>query len=371
MLFFNSGSSSHYAFVWLVTGLFVILASIYVFGKWHRRTSLNWVKAAAQAKKKVWKRLKVPLSHHFWTEDLSSGGKPSTCCVCLTSGTKDLHDGPMCRCAVCGVAAHSKCSQFAIKDCKCVAQAGLSHVIHHWSEKWINMDDNAEISAFCFYCDEPCGVPFLDASPTWHCLWCQRLIHVNCHAKMSEEYGDICDLGPLKKVIISPLYVKEHNAGTAGGAVLTSITEEIIASSLRGHLRKRRHRNKSGTVHPVNGKYQKGSLVNQLIDYMVNGLLSLNGPYSNKDTSKATRKDSTQRRWMERNGNLLPSSLNKKYTLVNLPQDARPILVFINARSGGQNGASLRRRLNMLLNPVQVSILLNRHTLVHEICTLY
>ncbi|CAM8956875.1 unnamed protein product [Rhodiola kirilowii] len=316
--------------------------------------SLNWVRAAAQAKQKVWKRLKVPLFHHFWTKEFSPGGRPSTCCVCLASGTKDVHDGPMYRCAVCGVAAHSRCSQFAIKDCKCVAQAGLSHVIHHWSEKWTNMDDNSEMSAFCFYCDEPCGVPLLDASPTWHCLWCQRLIHVNCHAKMSEEYGDICDLGPLKKVIVSPLYVKEQDKGTTGGAVLTSITEEIIASSLRGQLRKRRHRNKNGTGHPENGKYQKGSIVSQMIDYMVNGLVSLNGPYKNKDTSNVTRKEIAQKRWIERNGILLSSGHNKKCVLVNLPQDARPLLVFINAKSGGQNGASLRRRLNMLLNPVQV-----------------
>ncbi|KAL9678262.1 hypothetical protein QQ045_016104 [Rhodiola kirilowii] len=346
--------SSPYVFGWLVTGLVAIIACIYIFGKWQRNKSLNWVRAAAQAKKKVWKRLKVPLFHHFWTKEFSPGGRPSTCCVCLASGTKDVHDGPMYRCAVCGIAAHSRCSQFAIKDCKCLAQAGLSHVIHHWSEKWTNMDDNSEMSAFCFYCDEPCGVPLLDASPTWHCLWCQRLIHVNCHAKMSEEYGDICDLGPLKKVIVSPLYVKEQDKGTTGGAVLTSITEEIIASSLRGQLRKRRHRYKNGTGHPENGKYQKGSIVSQMIDYMVTGLVSLNGPYKNKDTSNVTRKEIAQKRWIERNGILLSSGHNKKYVLVNLPQDARPLLVFINAKSGGQNGASLRRRLNMLLNPVQV-----------------
>ncbi|CAM8877000.1 unnamed protein product [Rhodiola kirilowii] len=352
--FMNCGTYSPYVLGYLVAGLCAILVSIYVFGKWQRRTSLNWVKAAAQAKKKVWKRLKVPLSHHLWTEDISTGGKPSSCCVCLASDAKDVQDDPMFRCAVCGVAAHSRCSQFAIKDCKCVAQAGLSRVIHHWSEKWINMDDNPEMSAFCFYCDEPCGVPLLDTSPTWHCLWCQRLIHVNCHAKLSEEYGDICDLGPLKKVIVSPLYVKEDDENTTGGAVLTSITEEFIASSFRGQLRKRRHRNKNGTGHPANGNFQKGSLISQVIDYLLNGLVSLNVSCTKKDTGNDTRKDLAHNRPIGRNGQVLSHGQNKKYVLVNLPQDAKPLLVFINGKSGGQNGASLRRRLNMLLNPVQV-----------------
>ncbi|CAL5410964.1 unnamed protein product [Camellia sinensis] len=45
-----------------------------------RKTSLNWVKAAARAKKKARKKQKVPLSHHTWMEDSASGGQPSTCC---------------------------------------------------------------------------------------------------------------------------------------------------------------------------------------------------------------------------------------------------------------------------------------------------
>jgi diacylglycerol kinase (ATP) len=53
-------------------------------------------------------------------------------------------------------------------------------------------------------------------------------------------------------------------------------------------------------------------------------------------------------------GSGIPNGAKRKYELVDLPQDSRPLLVFINAKSGGRNGPSLRRRLNMLLNPVQV-----------------
>lgn len=346
---------------WLVTGSFGLLAIIFAFLKWQKRTSLNWVKAAARAKKKVWKKLKVPLSHHTWMEDMTNGEQPSTCCVCLTSlvflnnlGTKASYRTPVHRCSVCGVAAHFYCSQYAVRDCKCVVQAGFTHVRHHWSERWVNMHDNPEISAFCFYCEEPCGVPLLDASPTWHCLWCQRLIHVRCHNKMAKECGDACDFGTLSRIIISPLCVKEVGHYNGGG-MPSSYTDEMITSVHCQYRRKRRHC-KHG-----NGQSANGNLATDApVEYVFNGFTSMkksrsekNFDYLKKDDKALIVKDN-HNGFMQRQGGTVTYGQIKKYKLVDLPHDARPLLVFINARSGGQHGASLRRRLNMLLNPVQV-----------------
>lgn len=359
----SSDFFSSYIFAWLVTGSLGLLVVIYVLLKWQRKTSLNWVKAAAVAKKQVWEKLKVPLSHHTWIEDFAYGVQPSTCSVCLSSlvsphnlSTKAASHSPVHRCSICGIAAHFRCSQFAAKDCKCVAQSGLSHVRHHWSERWTNLDENPEMSAFCFYCDEPCGVPFLDASPTWYCLWCQRLIHVKCHAKMSEESGDICDLGPLRRLILSPLYVKDVEAETKGSAMLSSLAEKM---NVNGHIRRKRHRNKHGND-LVNGKVQGSSAAKRALEYVIRSLVALklsnsekNNGYSVKCNKLGGRKGSQNRlAWNNQENIMLGRS--KKYALVDLPQDARPLLVFINTKSGAQNGPALRRRLNMLLNPVQV-----------------
>ncbi|XP_048335526.1 diacylglycerol kinase 2 [Ziziphus jujuba] len=362
-LLMSSDGYGPFIFGWLVTGSFGLVAIVYAFLKWQRRASLNWVKAAARAKKKVWKKLKVPLSHHVWMEDFTYGEQPSTCCVCLTSlvslqslGAKDLSCTPVHRCSVCGAAAHFYCSQFAVKDCKCVAQAGFSRIRHHWSERWDNMDDNPEMSAFCFYCDEPCGVPFLDASPTWHCLWCQRLIHVKCQTKMSKDTGDVCDLGPLRRVIVSPLCVKEVD-GCNGGGVVSSISEEVIASS--GQFRRRRHR-KYGDGFSINAKLQNASATSAPEEFALNGVSGLKRSRSErnfdflKKDGRAHGVKGTRNGLMQRKGGTASFGQVKRYTLVDLPQDARPLLVFINTRSGGQHGSSLRRRLNMLLNPVQV-----------------
>ncbi|KAK6790461.1 hypothetical protein RDI58_014261 [Solanum bulbocastanum] len=359
----SSDFFSSYIFEWLVTGSLGLLVVIYVLHKWQRKTSLNWVKAAAVAKKQVWEKLKVPLSHHTWVEDFAYGVQPSTCSVCFSSlvsphnlSTKAASHSPVHRCSICGVAAHFCCSQFAAKDCKCVAQAGLSHVRHHWSERWTNLDENPEMSAFCFYCDEPCGVPFLDASPTWYCLWCQRLIHVKCHAKMSEESGDICDLGPLRRLIISPLYVKDVEAETKGGTMLSSLAEKMNSN---GHIRRKRHRNKHGND-LINGKVQGSSAAKLALEYVIRSLASLKLSNSERNNGNSLncnklggRKGSQNRLACNNQENRILGR-SKKYALVDMPQDARPLLVFINTKSGAQNGPALRRRLNMLLNPVQV-----------------
>ncbi|KAG4391496.1 hypothetical protein JHK82_013441 [Glycine max] len=343
-------ASSASIFGWLITGSFGLMAVIYAVLKWQRRSSLNWIKAAAREKKKVWKKFKVPLSEHLWVEDFTYREQPSTCCFCLTSlwpsqnlGTTASPRTPLHRCSVCGVAAHFLCSQFAAKDCKCVAQAGFGHIRHHWSERWVDVDENHEMSAFCFYCDEPCGVPFVKASPTWDCRWCQRLIHVKCHNKLTRDSGDFCDLGPLRRIILSPLCVKQVDEDKQGGRL-----SSIITSSVNGQIRKRRNRNKSLGGYNANGKSDGSSITDAtLLEYVLNGL------HWNKFGDEKLFD-------LVNNGRVLGNGLTatpnqiKKYTLVGLPQDASPLLVFINARSGGQLGPSLHRRLNMLLNPVQI-----------------
>lgn len=347
----SSGGYAPSIFGWLVTGLLGFVAVIYAFLKWQRKTSLYWVQAAAKEKKKVWKKLKVPLSYHIWIEDFGYNEQPSTCCVCLSSlvtpnslGVKVAPHAPIHRCVICGVAAHSACSQFAAKGCKCVAQAGFSHVQHHWSERW---DENPETSSFCFYCDEPCGVPFIDASPTWHCLWCQRLIHVKCHSKMFIESGDACDLGPLRRLVLSPLCVKEVDDETSGGGML---------------VRKRRSRGKNGSSRSLNGKLHNAPEANAAFEFMINGF-GLKKSSVDKNFDHFIRKDGkvfvakgTFGRLNQKRGDIINYGQIKKCQIVDLRPDVRPLLVFINAKSGAQLGPSLRRRLNMLLNPVQVWI---------------
>ncbi|XP_044947973.1 diacylglycerol kinase 2 isoform X2 [Hordeum vulgare subsp. vulgare] len=344
-------------FGWLITvGSFGLAALIYGLLRLQREASLYWLKAATREKKAASKALRCPCSSHTWTVDCFRVGQPSTCCVCLSLlgspqgvGSRAPDADVVCRCSVCGVAAHWYCLQGADKDCKCVTQAGASTLLHHWSERWVEMDDSTEISTFCYYCDEPCGVPFLGVSPIWRCLWCQRQIHVDCHAKLLKETGNTCDLGLLSRLIVPPLSVKQVGQGPATGGVFNSIKEGFVTSSVRGRIRrprsKKRMKNQSGVkTIPISAD---SSILDSVLEGFarlqnLNGKYTLANPKLSGNTLKQTR------------GSDITNGEEKKYELVNLPQDSRPLLVFINGKSGGRNGPSLRRRLNMLLNPIQI-----------------
>ncbi|XP_057995098.1 diacylglycerol kinase 1-like isoform X2 [Hevea brasiliensis] len=358
-----------------IAALVGILTIAYTAFQWRRNINLNWMKAIARSKKNPKARHKVPVALHNWVLESISRGKNLNCCVCLNSMTPQTL-GPMVasdsfihHCSTCGVAAHLSCSSSAHKDCKCVSMVGLENVMHQWALRWTEMTDQPDETSFCSSCEEPCSGSFLSGSPIWCCLWCQRLLHVDCHSSTSNETGDICDLGPFRRLILSPLHVKELNSS---GGFLSSITHGAneIASSVRASIRsqskKYKHGNESSVdtgnsgstcdpstestadAHPtVNGFHGVGE--------SCNGSLNVGSPRHGGSVDRMDSKHS-----FKRSGSLNQKDeyqilgMKQRYEIIDLPPDARPLLVFINKKSGAQRGDSLRQRLNFLLNPVQV-----------------
>jgi len=205
----------------IATAVFACVGAVtiyYVVNQLNKNISLSLVKAIrVRAKRyKKWKD-KVPAASHVWRKEVIPRSKGLKCCVCLKSVSPPHYSGATIhQCDICGAAAHPSCSGNAHKDCKCVSMAGLNHVLHQWAVQWIETADHSEEDSFCCYCDESCNGAFLAGSPIWYCMWCQRLVHVDCHSSLAKETGDICDLGPLKRLILSPLCVKELHWTGAG-----------------------------------------------------------------------------------------------------------------------------------------------------------
>lgn len=210
------------------------------------------------------------------------------------------------------------------------------------------------------------------SSPIWCCLWCQRLVHVDCHNNMSNETGDICDLGPFRRLILSPLYVKELNHTLAGG-ILSSITHGAneIASQVRASIRSQSKKYKHGnepSVDPVDsgstGDTSSESMADahktvhssNRVEENCNGGTNVGDHYQDGELDRKIESKPS----FKRSGSINQKDesqilqLKQKYELIDMPPDARPLLVFINKKSGAQRGDSLRQRLNLLLNPVQV-----------------
>ncbi|KAK7388884.1 hypothetical protein VNO78_23711 [Psophocarpus tetragonolobus] len=360
-----------------VAALVGILTIAYTAFQWRRNINLSWMKAIARSKKNPKARHKVPVAPHTWDLESVSRAKNLNCCVCFKSMSPSQTLGPIVtsegfihRCCICGAVAHLSCSSSAHKDCKCVSLIGYEHVTHQWAVRWTDVADQPDETALCSYCEDPCGGTFLSGSPIWSCLWCQRLVHVDCHSTMSNETGDICDLGQFKRLILSPLYVKELNWNMPGG-FLSSITHGAneIASSVRASIRNQSKKYKHGNEPSVESGNSEsiGEMSTETTGdshqianghHEVDEKNSLNKEVLHQDSevdNKMDRKPSFKRNSsINQKDDSHSLGVKQKYDLIDLPPDVRPLLVFINKKSGAQRGDSLRMRLNILLNPVQV-----------------
>ncbi|KAL6178013.1 hypothetical protein ACLB2K_049533 [Fragaria x ananassa] len=361
----------------LVAALVGILTIAYSAFQWRRNINLSWMKAIARSKKNPKARHKVPVAPHTWVLESVSRGKNFNCCVCFnttgpsqTLGPLSASDSFLHRCSICDAAAHLGCSSSAQKDCKCVSMIGYERVMHQWAVRWTEVSDQPDETSFCSYCEEPCSGSFLSGSPIWCCLWCQRLVHVDCHSSMSNETGDVCDLGPFRRLILSPLHVKELNQAPSGG-FLSSITHGAneIASTVRASIRSQSKKYKHGNTIST-GTGNSGSTGDMSTESTADTNQAVNGSHEIEENCNGAVDVDLQHRDADVDNKLdskpsiqKSSSMNKKeeslrmkqrYELIDLSSDARPLLVFINKKSGAQRGNSLRQRLNILLNPIQV-----------------
>ncbi|KAI5057695.1 hypothetical protein GOP47_0027710 [Adiantum capillus-veneris] len=233
---------------WFTTVLIGILTFTYLILQWQKKASLHWLKFAyARCRSKSGRTSAVP---HTWTHEAAQKARSSSsCCVCLESLAPSQSLGSVVltinRCIVCGTGAHLNCCKNAHNDCKNVAMAGQVKVLlHQWVEKW---DDTEDEAGFCMHCDEACSGSFLAPAAVWRCTWCQCQVHVGCHTGLQPETDDVCDLGPFKRLIISPLSVKDLGSKSTAGSFLSSITHGAteIASTVRGQISKRGAKAKS------------------------------------------------------------------------------------------------------------------------------
>ncbi|XP_016730502.1 diacylglycerol kinase 1 isoform X2 [Gossypium hirsutum] len=359
----------------VIAGLVGILTIVYTAFQWRRNINLSWMKAVARSKKIPKTKHKVPVAPHTWELESVSRAKNLNCCACLKPMSPSQTLGPMIssdsfihRCSICGTVAHLSCSTSAHKDCKCVSMIGFDHVMHQWAVRWAELTDQPDEASFCSYCEEPCSGYFLGGSPIWCCLWCQRLLHVDCHSSMSNETGNICDLGQFRRLILSPLYVKELSPNSGFLSSITHGANELASSvraTIRSQSKKHQHNSETSFDACSNGNFcdistestaDTAENVNgsHAIEENCNGGINVGTPRQNGGIDKNMEKKLSFKRSESINQKDESQALKQKYELIDLPPDAKPLLVFVNKKSGAQRGCSLKLRLNLLLNPVQV-----------------
>ncbi|RZC75223.1 hypothetical protein C5167_050702 [Papaver somniferum] len=184
--------------------------------------------------------------------------------------------------------------------------------------------------------------------------------------------GDICDLGPFKRLILSPLFVKELNRTTSAG-FLSTITQGAneLASTVRVRIKSHRKKHKHGSETSIDAAKTSNTCAqskeNAAYTDQTSKGLNGNGESCNGNAELQVTHEGGE---MNNKVDLKPKykkvlssnqrdgsqvlGVKQNYELIDLPPDTRPLLVFINKKSGAQRGDTLRQRLNILLNPVQV-----------------
>ncbi|MCO5594071.1 hypothetical protein L7F22_048092 [Adiantum nelumboides] len=396
---------------WGIALVVALISFLYFLSQWRNKASLYWMKAAARAKKRSrGRKTRASFFPHTWAREVLKGG-PSACSVCLNPltppGSKAVSDMLIPRCIICGIAAHVSCYKNSHQDCKSVTMAGSKALHHQWVERFGDKEGRLEEQAYCAYCDEPCSGSLFVPSAIWRCLWCQRQVHIDCHSHFSEMGEEVCDLGSLKRLILSPLYVKDSGTESLATGFLKSLTQGAndIASSVRGQIRRRRRRGKRShetltnlltpecqcpeSVNYSSGESETADSNQQIVPLSFDNIDDSNtnagsaainkacdslsgsaglahslakihpddegsgtGDVREDCKEKGTPADLKDVKSTVNSNNL--ESKNLRYTIAGLPPDIRPLLVFINKKSGGQQGISLKRHFNLLLNPLQV-----------------
>ncbi|CAL8159227.1 unnamed protein product [Prunus armeniaca] len=231
------------------------------------------------------------------------------------------------------LSAQISCSSSAHKDCKCVSMMGYEHVMRQWAVRWNEVTDQPDETTFCSYCEDPCSGSFLGVSPIWS----------------------------IQKVDFYPLFMKELSQTSTGGFLspITQGANEIDSSSKHGNetsvdtgnsgsTRDMSTESPADTHQVVNGSHE--------IEENRNGIVNVDLQHQDGDVDrKLDSKPSFKRSWSSnKKDESQVLGMKQKYELIDSSPDARPLLVFINKRSGAQRGNLLRQRLNILLNLVQI-----------------
>lgn len=262
--------------------------------------------------------------------------RPMYCNVCKKLMAGVVEDALTC--GVCQLSVHGSCVPRITTDCKPIMvvpsaeRAGLDNnlkqesvvLVHQWAEG--NHSSQRDI---CMICGVPCGSLFQIAG--YHCVWCQRVIHSQCHEMLKDE---TCNLGPLNSMIISPTCVRPRPESKCSNEELQVLLRQARVS----HSEERKTTFSERVSHRV---VKMRSLLNAGRGIVL----------------ERTGRDAKGRK-LKPNETLLTSFDYHSRLLeaceITIAELAIPILVFVNKKSGGGLGIQLLNEFKSLLNPIQV-----------------
>jgi len=249
-------------------------------------------------------------------------------------GAECLRQGPRLKCVACRVISHQGCvatltDRFPCKQTfrECVRKyREQSDVHHHWVSR-------RQLKGKCRHCGKAfhskLGSKFSTSVVGDSCSWCKVSYHLTDSCKAAAINDKICDLGVHGTVIVPPSWIVKLPRKGSFKSSLKSSPKRCIGSSLSTPCHKcpTPHVTCPSSSHKCPSERVGPSGPSQLST-------------SSLSASARTTKEQKEHRL---------------FVLKPIPVSAcYPVIVFINPKSGGNQGAKLMQKFQWLLNPRQV-----------------
>jgi len=254
-------------------------------------------------------------------------------------GQECLRQGPRLKCVACRVISHKGCvatltDRFPCKQTfrECVRKyREQSDVHHHWVSR-------RQLKGKCRHCGKAfhskLGSKFSTSVVGDSCSWCKVSYHLTDNCKAALMNDKICDLGVHGTVIVPPSWIVKLPRKGSFKSSLKSSPKRCIGSSLSTPCQKCPNPSQKCPTH----SHKCPNSSQKCPDERVASPSQLATPTLSA-SARMTKEQKEHRLFV-----LKPIPVSNCY----------PVIVFINPKSGGNQGAKLMQKFQWLLNPRQV-----------------
>uniref|UniRef100_A0A1D2A372 Diacylglycerol kinase n=1 Tax=Auxenochlorella protothecoides TaxID=3075 RepID=A0A1D2A372_AUXPR len=314
--------------------------------------ALSALKAAAPSE--------YPPASHAWTQlEVDKGAAQVLYCTGCHKpiGSPTFYHSAS-ACAACGAVAHDSCLRGLGDSCRplCLAKA-----THWWQVPGavLQTADKGTPSASlpCHLCQQGCGLAPVTPEPTWQCGFCAAAVHVQCWCNVHGAAAPGV-AGALRSRGADAQADESLSDSCASSLASTDTEDEEWASPMRRRtreLRRRQRRIAERDMHPLDACRPSGPASGAvLLPWSVEAAPGHDGADPGSDAESLPDRG---RGWWRPRRRPKPRPLRReglRVSAARLPAGCRPVLAFVNTKSGAQAGTAFRQRLLRSLHPLQV-----------------